>query len=62
MQFNCGKNYMKNWTECVWDSQIQLRSSRCERRLERTVLRPALSPVKTGQFTQFFRQVWRVIQ
>jgi len=31
----------------------------CERRLERTVLRPALLPVKTAQFTQFFRQVWR---
>ena len=29
----------------------------CERRLERTVLRPALLPVKTAQFTQFFRQV-----
>ena len=24
-----------------------------------TVLRPALLPVKTAQFTQFFRQVWR---
>ena len=43
----------------VWDSLSQLRSSRCERRLKRTVLRPALFPVKTAQFTQFFRQVWR---
>jgi len=31
----------------------------CERRLERTVLRPALLPVKTAQLTQFFRQIWR---
>ena len=35
----------------MWDSLSELRSSLCERRLERTVLRPA-------QFTQFFRQVW----
>jgi hypothetical protein len=34
----------------------ELRSSACERQLERTVLRPALLPVKTAQFTQFFRQ------
>jgi hypothetical protein len=39
------------------DSQSELRSSLCERRLERTVLRPALLSVKTAQFTQFFRQV-----
>jgi hypothetical protein len=31
-----------------------MRSSLCERRLERTVLRPALLTVKTVQFTQFF--------
>jgi hypothetical protein len=43
----------------LWDSQSELHSSLCERRLERTVLRPALLPVKTAQFTQFFRQVWR---
>ena len=43
----------------LWDSLSELRSSVCERRLERTVLRPALLPVKTAQFTQFFRQVWR---
>jgi hypothetical protein len=42
----------------LWDSLSELRSSLCERRLERTVLRPALLPVKTAQFTQFFRQVW----
>ena len=36
------------------DSPSELRSSVCERRLERTVLRPALLPVKTAQFTQFF--------
>ena len=41
----------------LWDSLSELRSSRCERRLERTVLRPALLYVKTAQFTQFFRQV-----
>jgi len=38
-----------------WDSLSELRSSLCERRLERTVLRPALLPIKTVQFTQFFR-------
>ena len=42
----------------LWDSVSELRSSVCERRLERTVLRPALLPVKTAQFTQFLRQVW----
>ena len=41
------------------DSLSELRSSLCERRLERTVLRPALMPVKTAEFTQFFRQVRR---
>ena len=41
----------------LWDSLSELRSSVCERRLERTILRPALLPVKTAQFTQFFRQV-----
>jgi len=40
------------------DSLSELRSSVCERRLERTVLRPALLPEKTAQFTQFFLQVW----
>jgi len=43
----------------LWDSLSELRSSLCERRLERTVLRPALLPVKTAQFTQFFRQILR---
>jgi hypothetical protein len=43
----------------LWDSLSELRSSLCERRLGRTVLRPALLPVKTAQFTQFFRQIWR---
>jgi len=41
----------------LWDSLSKLRSSLCERRLERTVLSPALLPVKTAQFTQIFRQV-----
>jgi hypothetical protein len=41
----------------LWDSLRELRSFLCERRLERTVLRPALLPVKTAQFTQFLRQV-----
>jgi hypothetical protein len=39
----------------LWDSLSDLHSSLCERRLERTVTRPALLPVKTVQFTQFFR-------
>jgi len=42
----------------LWDSLSELRRSFCERRLERSVLRLALLPVKTAQFTQFFRQVW----
>jgi hypothetical protein len=41
----------------LWDSLNELRSSLCERRLERTVLRPLLLPFKTTQFTQFLRQV-----
>ena len=41
----------------LWDSLSELRSSLCKRRLERTVLRPVLLPVKTAQFTQFFFQV-----
>ena len=43
----------------LWDSLSELRSSLRERRLEITVLRPALLSVKTAQFTHFFRQVWR---
>jgi len=39
------------------DSLSELRSPVCERQQERTALRPALLPVKTSQFTQFFRQV-----
>jgi hypothetical protein len=38
----------------LWDSLSELRNSLCERRLERTVLRRALLPVKTAQFTQFY--------
>jgi len=41
----------------LWDSLSELHSSLCERRLERTVLGPALLPVKTAHFDQFFRQV-----
>ena len=41
-----------------WDSLSEMHSSLCERRLERTVLRPALLPDKNAQFTQFFHQVW----
>jgi hypothetical protein len=41
----------------LWDSLSELRISLCERRMERTVLTPALLPVKTAQFTRFFRQV-----
>jgi hypothetical protein len=42
----------------LWDYLSELRSSVCETRLESTVLRPALLPVKTAQFPQFFRHVW----
>ena len=42
----------------LWDSLSEPHSSLCERRLERAVLSPALLPVKTEPFTQFFRQVW----
>jgi hypothetical protein len=38
----------------LWDSTSELHSSLCEIRLERTVLRPTLLPVKTAQFTSFF--------
>jgi len=38
----------------LWDSVSELRSSLCERQLERAVL----GPVETAQFTHFFRQVW----
>ena len=41
----------------LWDYLSEMRSCLCERRLERTVLKPALLPVKTAQFTQFFCQV-----
>jgi len=43
----------------LWDSLSELRSYVCERRLERTVLRPALLLGTTAQFTQFFRLVCR---
>jgi hypothetical protein len=43
----------------LWDSLSELHSSLCERWLERTVLMPALLPVRTVHFTQFFHQVWR---
>ena len=38
----------------LWDSLSELRSSVCERLLERTILKPALLPVKTGQFYSVF--------
>jgi hypothetical protein len=38
----------------LWDSLSELRSSVCERQLEKTVLRLVLLPVKTVHFTQFF--------
>ena len=42
----------------LWNSLSELHSSVCVcERLERTVLRPALLPVKTAQFNQFFRRV-----
>jgi hypothetical protein len=43
----------------LWDFLSELRSSLCEGRLDRIVVRPALLPAKTAQFTQFFHQVWR---
>ena len=57
MQFNGVKKLQEKLIECVWNSLSDMRSSLGERRLERTVLRPALLPAKTAQFTQFFRQV-----
>jgi hypothetical protein len=47
----------KQGCRLLLDSLSELRSSVCERRLERTILSPALLPVKTAHFTQFFRQV-----
>ena len=41
----------------LWDSLSELRISLWKRRLERTVLRPALFLVKTAQFTQFFLHI-----
>jgi hypothetical protein len=41
----------------LWHSLSELHSSLRERRLVSTVLRPALLPVRTAQFTQIFRQV-----
>ena len=38
----------------LWNSLSELRSSVCQRRLERTVLRPALLRFKTAHFTQVF--------
>jgi len=39
----------------LWDSLSALHSSLCARRLEGTVMRPALwMPVETAQFTHFF--------
>ena len=46
----------------LWDSLSELRSSLCERRLERTFLRPALFPVETAQFTQFYSVRYDVTQ
>ena len=37
----------------LWDSLSETRSRLCERRLERTVLRPALLAVKSAQSTKF---------
>jgi hypothetical protein len=43
----------------LWDSLSELHSSLCERRLDRTVLRPALLPIKTAHFSRVSPQVWR---
>jgi len=45
----------------LWDSLSEMRSYVCERRLERTVPRPAILPVKTAQFTQFFREICHTV-
>ena len=37
----------------LWDSLSELRSTQCERRLEKTVLRPALLPVKLRGLLSF---------
>jgi len=37
----------------LWDSLSELRSSVCERRVERTVPRPALLPVKLHSLLSF---------
>jgi hypothetical protein len=41
----------------LWECLSEQRSSMCEGRLERAVLRPKLLPVITAQFTQFFHQI-----
>jgi cobalamin biosynthesis protein CbiD len=41
----------------LWDSLSEVHNSLCERRLEKTILRPVLLTVKTALFTQFLRQV-----
>ena len=46
----------------LWNFLSELCSCVCERRLEKTVLSPALFPVKTAQFTQFFRQVCHTLK
>jgi hypothetical protein len=46
----------------MWESLSELRSCLCETRLETTVLGPALLPVKTAQFTQFFSARYEVTQ
>ena len=46
----------------LWGSLSELRSSLCETRLERTVLRPELLPVKTMQITQFLPVRYDVTQ
>jgi hypothetical protein len=51
-----GKTMLSRAVWTLWDSLRELRSSLCERRLDRTVLRPALSPVIIAQF---LRQVLR---
>jgi hypothetical protein len=41
----------------LWDSLSELRCSLYGKCLEKTLLRPALFPVRTAQFIQFLRQV-----
>jgi hypothetical protein len=54
VEFECFE-MRPSWRRKLWDALSELSSTLRERRLERTVLRPALFPVKTAQFNDFSR-------